>query len=89
VSEPSEIETTLTSSESTVAPSPDHLLLASVEYDPSADDPTQTFPIPPAIIDLGVDIGIVIFKVESNWGGDLTCLYRVSFPFILKAQEMC
>lgn len=68
--------TTLTSSE--VAPSPDHLLLASVEYDPSSDDPTQTFPIPPAIIDLGVDIGIVIFKVESNWGGELTCLYRVS-----------
>jgi SUN domain-containing protein 1/2 len=64
-------------SDSSVPPSPDHVLLAIVEYDPSSDNPTQTFPIPPAITELGVDVGIVIFKVESNWGGDLTCLYRV------------
>ena len=64
-----------------IAPSPDHLLLATVQYDPSAENPTQTFPIPPAIIELGIDVGIVIFKVESNWGGDLTCLYRVSLGF--------
>ena len=61
-----------------IPPSPDHLLLATVQYDPSAENPTQTFPIPPAIIELGIDVGIVIFKIESNWGGDLTCLYRVS-----------
>lgn len=64
-----------------IPPSPDHLLLATVQYDPSAENPTQTFPIPPAIIELGIDVGIVIFKIESNWGGDLTCLYRVSLGF--------
>ena len=64
-----------------IPPSPDHLLLATVQYDPSAENPTQTFPIPPAIIELGIDVGIVIFKIESNWGGDLTCLYRVSLKY--------
>lgn len=27
---------------------------------------------------MGIDMGIIVVKVESNWGGDLTCLYRVS-----------
>lgn len=30
-------------------------------------------------------IGIVIFKVNSNWGGDFTCLYRVSIESVLEA----
>jgi hypothetical protein len=71
-----------------IPPSPDHLLLATVLYDPSAENPTQTFPIPPAIIELGVDVGIVIFKIESNWGGDLTCLYRVSLLSLVRTMLM-
>ena len=59
-------------------PSPDHLLLGSFTYDPSSASHIQTFPVDPEVIDLGVDVGVVIFKVDSNWGGDFTCLYRVS-----------
>ena len=39
--------------------------------------------MPPAVIEMGIDMGIVVFKVESNWGGDLTCLYRVSVVCVL------
>lgn len=55
----------------------DRLLLAEIVYDPDSASPIQTTPIPAEIIDLGIDVGIVIFKVTSNWGADLTCLYRV------------
>lgn len=65
-------------SSSSIPPSSDHILLASIDYDPHAEQPIQTFPVPPVIIEMGIDMGIVIVKVESNWGGDLTCLYRVS-----------
>lgn len=68
----------LTHRSSSVPPSSDHLLLATLEYDPQAENPTQTFPVPPVVLELGIDMGIVVIKVESNWGGDLTCLYRVS-----------
>lgn len=57
---------------------PDHLSLGTFTYDPSAPSHIQTFNVDPAIVDLGVDVGVVIFRVNSNWGGDLTCLYRVS-----------
>jgi SUN domain-containing protein 1/2 len=57
---------------------PDHLSLGTFTYDPSAPSHIQTFKVDPAIVDLGVDVGVVIFRVNSNWGGDLTCLYRVS-----------
>lgn len=30
---------------------------------------------------MGIDMGIVVFKFGSNWGGDFTCLYRVSYVF--------
>ncbi len=56
----------------------DHLKLASFSYDPSLPSHIQTFPVSPEIEDLGIDIGIIIFRVESNWGGEFTCLYRVS-----------
>lgn len=81
------VRSPLTGRASSLAGSSDQLLLASVLYDPHAVDPTQTFPIAPAIVELGVDMGIVVFKVESNWGGDLTCLYRVSPVSALKATS--
>lgn len=60
------------------APSPDSLRLGSFTYDPTAASHIQTFPVNPMIADLGIDMGVVIFRIESNWGGDFTCLYRVS-----------
>lgn len=56
---------------------PEHILLANITYDPSAPHHIQTFPVLPEVVELGVDLGIVIFKIESNWGADFTCLYRV------------
>lgn len=68
---------------SSIPPSPDHLLLASFTYDPSLATPMQTFPVAREIRELGVDVGIVIFKIASNWGADFTCLYRVSRGLVI------
>ena len=58
--------------------SADQMLLGSFTYDPSSPSHIQTFPVESAVVDLGIDVGIVIFKIQSNWGGEYTCLYRVS-----------
>ncbi|WWC61061.1 uncharacterized protein I303_103639 [Kwoniella dejecticola CBS 10117] len=58
-------------------PAPDHLPLGTITYDINSISNIQTFPIPDEIRELGIKVGIVIFKVESNYGGDFTCLYRV------------
>jgi SUN domain-containing protein 1/2 len=69
-------------------PSPDYLLLSTFTYDPALPNHIQTFPVDSAIQALGIDMGIVVFKFASNWGGDFTCLYRVSqalrYPFCAK-----
>ena len=57
---------------------PDQIRLGAFEYDANSDSPIQTFPIEPEIVDLGLDMGIVIFRILSNWDGEFTCLYRVS-----------
>ncbi|WVQ98779.1 hypothetical protein IAU59_005910 [Kwoniella sp. CBS 9459] len=56
---------------------PDYLPLGTVTYDPSSFSHIQTFPVPAAIQELDIKVGVVVFKVESNWGGSFTCLYRV------------
>ncbi|WWC69391.1 uncharacterized protein I206_103330 [Kwoniella pini CBS 10737] len=56
---------------------PDHLPLGTISYDINSISNIQTFPISDEIRDLNIKVGIVIFKVESNYGGDFTCLYRV------------
>ncbi|ORY27192.1 UNC-like C-terminal-domain-containing protein [Naematelia encephala] len=63
--------------ESSMLPSKDYLLLGTYTYDPESRSPVQTFPVEPEISDLGLNMGIVVFKVLNNWGGDFTCLYRV------------
>lgn len=64
----------------------DRLLLTSFSYDPAQTNHVQSFPVSPDVIKLGVHVGIVIFKVNSNWGGDFTCLYRVSVHLIREAR---
>jgi SUN domain-containing protein 1/2 len=52
--------------------------IASFEYDIRAENYLQTFPVFKDIQELGVDFGIVVVMVKSNWGHDTyTCLYRV------------
>ena len=60
-------------------PSADYLLLSTFEYDTGAPNYIQTFPVPRAITEMGIKMGVVIWKFKSNWGAeDYTCLYRVS-----------
>lgn len=40
--------------------------------------PVQTFPVVPEIIKMGIPVSDVVFAFNSNWGGNLTCIYRVS-----------
>lgn len=60
---------------------PENILLTKVAYDIYSATPIQTFPVPDAFVDFGIDTRIVTFRVQSNWGGDVTCLYRVRLSF--------
>ncbi|BEI88951.1 uncharacterized protein CcaverHIS019_0203130 [Cutaneotrichosporon cavernicola] len=55
----------------------ENILLAKVVYDINSATPTQTFPVPKEFVDLGISTRITTFRVLSNWGGDVTCIYRV------------
>ena len=62
----------------TLPKSPSYLRLASFSYDVDSPNHIQTFPVSPEIRDLGVDFGVVVLVVKSNWGrADYTCLYRL------------
>lgn len=51
--------------------------LALFEYDIHARSHVQTFSLDPYVLRSGIDVGVVILQVTSNWGGDSTCIYRV------------
>ncbi|KAI0324606.1 hypothetical protein GY45DRAFT_1262531 [Cubamyces sp. BRFM 1775] len=51
--------------------------LAVVEYDIYAATHVQTFPLDSYVAQSGVDFGIMVFEILSNWGGETTSLYRV------------
>ncbi|KAI9461657.1 hypothetical protein BJY52DRAFT_191156 [Lactarius psammicola] len=53
-----------------------YLRIAQFEYDIDASNAVQTFPIDEDIRSLGLDFGIVVLRVSSNWGKEFTCLYR-------------
>ncbi|KAF9525772.1 hypothetical protein CPB83DRAFT_837849 [Crepidotus variabilis] len=56
---------------------PEYLRLSSFEYDVDKDRSVQTFDIDGEVKKLGIDFGIVVLRVMSNWGiEDFTCLYR-------------
>lgn len=57
---------------------PDRICLTRFTYDPLAPTPVQTFPVVPEIIKMGIPVSDVVFAFNSNWGGNLTCIYRVS-----------
>lgn len=61
----------------TLPPDSHYLRLAQFTYDVKAHSHIQTFSVPQEIQDLGVDIGVVVLMVKSNWGEpNWTCLYR-------------
>ena len=53
-----------------------YLRIAQVEYDIDAPSAVQTFPVDEDIRGLGLDFGIVVLRMLSNWGKEFTCLYR-------------
>lgn len=57
---------------------PDRIRLTRFTYDPMGPSPVQTFPVVPEIIKMGIPVSDVVFAFNSNWGGNLTCIYRVS-----------
>jgi len=55
-----------------------YLHLTTVAYDVHASSHIQTFQIPQEIQDLGIDMGVVLFEIQENWGDEqYTCVYRV------------
>ncbi|KAF9468033.1 hypothetical protein BDZ94DRAFT_1184307 [Collybia nuda] len=61
-----------------VLKSPHYIRVASFSYDVNAPNHIQTFPASQEIQDLGVDFGIVVLRIRSNWGKEeFTCLYRI------------
>jgi SUN domain-containing protein 1/2 len=55
-----------------------YVRIAQFEYDADADAPNavQTFPVDEDVRAAGMDFGIVVLRVLSNWGQQFTCLYR-------------
>lgn len=56
---------------------PEFLRLANFTYDINAGKAVQSFPVDQEIKNLGVDFGVVVLRILSNWGREeFTCLYR-------------
>jgi SUN domain-containing protein 1/2 len=53
-----------------------YLRIAQFEYDIDAPNAVQTFPVDEDVRGLGLDFGIVVLRMMSNWGREFTCLYR-------------
>jgi SUN domain-containing protein 1/2 len=58
--------------------SPEYIRIASFQYDIHSPNNVQTFPVDGEIRTLGIDFGVVVLVIKSNWGMDeYTCLYRI------------
>ncbi|KAJ7126907.1 hypothetical protein C8R44DRAFT_779863 [Mycena epipterygia] len=62
----------------TLPKSLEYIRIATFRYDVYSPNNIQTFPVDQEIKDLGIDFGIVVLMVKSNWGMEpYTCLYRM------------
>ena len=62
----------------TLPKSPRYIRIANFSYDIHAPKNVQTFPVSQDVQNLGVDFGIVVLRIKSNWGREeFTCLYRM------------
>lgn len=80
----------------TLHKTPEYLRLASFDYDVESSRSVQTFDVDPHVKRLGIDVGVVVLRIMSNWGiDDFTCLYRFrahgqalySGPVIVEGEE--
>ena len=54
------------------------LELAHFDYDVTQHGSyVQTFPIHKEVRQLRMDFGVVLLEVQSNWGANFTCIYRM------------
>ncbi|KAI9512091.1 hypothetical protein F5148DRAFT_974196 [Russula earlei] len=54
-----------------------YVRIAQFEYDADVlSQAVQTFPVDEEVLESGMDFGIVVLRVLSNWGQQFTCLYR-------------
>ncbi|OJT14953.1 Spindle pole body-associated protein sad1 [Trametes pubescens] len=51
--------------------------LSRFEYNIDSPRIIQTFPIHDRIIQSGITFSVFVLEVETNWGGNITCIYRV------------
>ncbi|PFH47955.1 hypothetical protein AMATHDRAFT_42594 [Amanita thiersii Skay4041] len=55
---------------------PEYIRIANFTYDIGAGIHVQNFPVAEDVKGLGMDFGVVLLVVKSNWGREYTCLYR-------------
>ncbi|KAF8349168.1 hypothetical protein F5887DRAFT_949732, partial [Amanita rubescens] len=56
---------------------PEYVRVANFTYDMDGPSHIQNFPVSDEITEIGLDFGVVVLLVKSNWGReDFTCLYR-------------
>jgi Sad1/UNC-like protein len=53
-----------------------YVRISQFEYDANAPHAVQTFTVDEDVRASGMDFGIVVLRVLSNWGQQFTCLYR-------------
>lgn len=53
------------------------ILLSRFQYSPHTSQPIQSFKVHSDVRELNLATENVIVRVNSNWGGEYTCLYRV------------
>ena len=53
------------------------LPLAEIDYDITARSLYQVFPLYSEALSLGIDFGVIVFHIRSNWGADVTSLCSV------------
>ncbi|KAI0768136.1 hypothetical protein BD413DRAFT_614790 [Trametes elegans] len=56
---------------------PEYVRVANFTYNIHAPEHVQTFPAREDVRALGIDFGVVVLLVKSNWGKEFTCLYRL------------
>ncbi|KAG6849782.1 hypothetical protein H0H93_005168 [Arthromyces matolae] len=62
---------------STFPRAPLYVRIAKFAYDIHAPKNVQTFEVDPELRAYGVDFGVVVLTMNSNWGQEYTCLYRL------------
>jgi hypothetical protein len=61
----------------TSKPKPEFVCIGKGQYDIHHHNYVQTFPISNMVEELGLTTNRMVIRVNSNWGADHTCIYRL------------